>query len=164
MSSEVTLKIIRGVARGMSHLHYENIIHRDLAARNVLITESFEPKISDFGMSRFSRENINKTTNNIGPLRWMPPESIQDRLYSRYSDVWSYACLLIEIFTFEPPYPKMPILQFAMKLVSGEISQTIPPNTPPVIKPIMQRCFRLIPEQRGDFSVICRELDGLTSL
>jgi serine/threonine protein kinase len=32
----------------MLHLHLENIVHRDLAARNILLTESLEPKISDF--------------------------------------------------------------------------------------------------------------------
>jgi serine/threonine protein kinase len=41
-------KIIVGIARGMLHLHLEKIVHRDLAARNVLLTESLEPKISDF--------------------------------------------------------------------------------------------------------------------
>eukprot|EP01116_Phalansterium_solitarium_P020070 TRINITY_DN5813_c1_g1_i1.p1 TRINITY_DN5813_c1_g1~~TRINITY_DN5813_c1_g1_i1.p1 ORF type:complete len:635 (-),score=207.00 TRINITY_DN5813_c1_g1_i1:169-2073(-) len=164
LPNDVVLKIIRGVARGMNHLHFENIIHRDLAARNVLMSESFDPKISDFGMSRFSRDDINKTTNNVGPLRWMPPESIQDRLYSRYSDVWSYACLLIEIFTYEPPYPRMPILQFAMKLVSGEIQHVIPPNAPPFIQDIMRRCFSDQPEARGDFTMICEELDQVTSL
>jgi serine/threonine protein kinase len=42
------MRIVEGVARGMLHLHLENIVHRDLAARNVLLTEALEPKISDF--------------------------------------------------------------------------------------------------------------------
>jgi serine/threonine protein kinase len=48
MEFELQWKIIVGIARGMLHLHLENIVHRDLAARNVLLTESLEPKITDF--------------------------------------------------------------------------------------------------------------------
>jgi serine/threonine protein kinase len=45
---ELEHRMMEGIARGMLHLHLENIVHRDLAARNILLTESLEPKISDF--------------------------------------------------------------------------------------------------------------------
>jgi len=54
ITNEQQLKIIRGIARGMLHLHMEYIIHRDLAARNVLLTDDLEPKISDFVSLFFS--------------------------------------------------------------------------------------------------------------
>ncbi len=37
----------------MIHLHEEGIIHRDLAARNILLGIDRNPKITDFGLSRF---------------------------------------------------------------------------------------------------------------
>jgi hypothetical protein len=46
LSNENKLRLIRGIATGMLHLHKFNIIHRDLAARNILLTERGEPKIS----------------------------------------------------------------------------------------------------------------------
>jgi serine/threonine protein kinase len=85
------VNLVKGIARGMRHLHRHNIIHRDLAARNILLSSVGEPKISDFGMSRvLQQENEGQTVTNIGPIRWMAPESLANRVYSKKSDVWTF--------------------------------------------------------------------------
>jgi len=48
LTQQQQLSVIRGIARGMLHLHFENVIHRDLAARNILLTAAMEPKIFRF--------------------------------------------------------------------------------------------------------------------
>jgi len=92
ISNELQILFIVGIARGMFHLHSEKIVHRDLASRNVLLTKSLIPKISDFGMSRVNLENedANKTSSNVGPLKWMAPECISENKYSNKSDVWAF--------------------------------------------------------------------------
>jgi serine/threonine protein kinase len=70
---EKKLKIVSDLAKGVSHLHKNQIVHRDLAARNVLVTKDWTGKISDFGMSRLIGKSENKgtTASNIGPVRLM---------------------------------------------------------------------------------------------
>jgi serine/threonine protein kinase len=46
LSEEHKIRLIRGIAAGMFHLHKHNIVHRDLASRNILLTASGDPKIS----------------------------------------------------------------------------------------------------------------------
>jgi serine/threonine protein kinase len=48
ISDEKKIELVRGIARGVFHLHKYNIVHRDLAARNILLTANGEPKISVF--------------------------------------------------------------------------------------------------------------------
>ena len=91
----------------MSHLHRQNIVHRDLAARNILLTSNFDAVVSDFGFARTleGQEDTGHTLSEVGPIRWMAPESLQQKTYSSKSDVWSWAVIVFEIFTKgEEPY------------------------------------------------------------
>jgi polyferredoxin len=46
-------------------------------------------------MSRILQEDIEgRTINVIGPVRWMPPESIANQVYSKKSDVWMFAVVV----------------------------------------------------------------------
>jgi hypothetical protein len=81
MSVSEKMAIMQAVARGVSHLHKQQVVHRDLAARNILLTENGKAKVSDLGMSRIVDKFTEKhnTTSNVGPIRWMSPESIKSR-------------------------------------------------------------------------------------
>jgi serine/threonine protein kinase len=81
-------------ARGIQHLHEQNIVHRDIAARNMLLTHTGQIKVSDFGLSRNTLEDGFKTKSKTGPLRWMAIESLVSREYSPQSDIWSYGVLM----------------------------------------------------------------------
>jgi serine/threonine protein kinase len=98
------LRIIKGIAAGVYHLHSENIVHRDLAARNILMAENL-PRVADFGFSRaVERDGRGKTNASTGPIKWMAPESLRTKEYSKMSDVWSFGILCYEILAGKEPH------------------------------------------------------------
>ncbi len=77
------LRTVNGIAKGLFHLHKNQIIHRDISARNILLNYN-QPKISDFGLSRLVSDTKKGSTtkSNVGPIRWMSPESLKTMSYS----------------------------------------------------------------------------------
>ncbi|KAH7703636.1 Protein F09A5.2 [Aphelenchoides avenae] len=73
---------------GMIYLSSKGYIHRDLAARNILLTDDMRAKISDFGLCRFTNEDL-YVTYHAGkmPIRWLPPEALSRANFSTASDV-----------------------------------------------------------------------------
>ncbi|KAL6062207.1 Vascular endothelial growth factor receptor 2 [Balamuthia mandrillaris] len=144
------------IAAGMGHLHHEGITHRDLAARNLLLTAELRVKVSDFGLSRKARDGgAHKTQSEIGPLKWMAPEAIQDQIYSEKSDVWSYGVCLWEIVTRgEEPFKGMAPVKAALHICERGIKLDIPESAPTVLAEIITQCWATQPEERPTFKEI----------
>ena len=60
----------------MAYLELHNYIHRDLAARNVLVGETGQIKVGDFGLARYIDQEI--YVGKAGakfPIKWTAPEA-----------------------------------------------------------------------------------------
>eukprot|EP01113_Clastostelium_recurvatum_P000309 TRINITY_DN10136_c0_g1_i2.p1 TRINITY_DN10136_c0_g1~~TRINITY_DN10136_c0_g1_i2.p1 ORF type:complete len:1030 (-),score=276.47 TRINITY_DN10136_c0_g1_i2:80-3169(-) len=145
---------IMGVALGMNHLHEEGIIHRDLAARNILVDKYWNVKISDFGMSRTAPDDVQRTENYVGPLKWMAPESIMLQQYSKKSDVWSFGVVVWEILHRHAPYAGLSPVQAALGVTNGKLTLAIDAEVPKKYVDLMHACWRQDPNERPSFEEV----------
>ncbi|KAF7700456.1 TRAF2 and NCK interacting kinase a [Silurus meridionalis] len=134
LNEDWTALLCRGILTGLAHLHKYKIIHRDIKGQNILLTDSAEVKLVDFGVSTQLDNTLGKQSTFIGTPFWMAPEVINcekssDGAYDCKSDVWSLGITAIEMAEGKPPLSEMKPLQAILTIAQSE---------PPTVDP--QRC------------------------
>jgi CTD kinase subunit alpha len=92
---------------GLEHLHRRGVLHRDIKAANILISKSGDLKLADFGLARFfERRKTQDYTNRVVTIWYRSPELLLgETQYGPAIDIWSAACVLIELFTRSAIFP-----------------------------------------------------------
>ncbi|EHA28499.1 hypothetical protein ASPNIDRAFT_189018 [Aspergillus niger ATCC 1015] len=92
---------------GLNYLHHRGVMHRDIKAANILISNRGQLKFADFGLARFfSKSRQLDYTNRVITIWYRPPELLLgETRYGPAVDVWSAACVYVEMFTKKAVFP-----------------------------------------------------------
>jgi serine/threonine protein kinase len=91
-------------AEALEHAHQMGVIHRDVKPANLLLDGAGHVWVTDFGLARWSAEDLTMTGDVLGTLRYMSPEQASARrgLVDHRTDVYSLGATLYELLTLQP--------------------------------------------------------------
>ncbi|MFC1853738.1 tetratricopeptide repeat protein, partial [candidate division CSSED10-310 bacterium] len=160
------IALIRQICAPLAYLHGQGIVHRDIKPENIIIRESGQPVLVDFGiMVRFSgqenREILLIERGSAGTANYMAPEQIRNEFADARVDLYALGCILYEIVTGEPPFAS----QDLNKTLLGHLHEVPPPpsDLPLELEELILRLLAKDPRDRlGHADIVASQLAKLT--
>lgn len=107
LEQEVSKRYCYQLIYAVAYLHSRDIVHRDIKPENVLVSESGNVSLADFGLSRALTCANPEISGRIGFTRWYkaPELLLGSSNYGYKADVWALACTIYAIITSEVLFP-----------------------------------------------------------
>ncbi|MBL8385664.1 MAG: protein kinase [Burkholderiales bacterium] len=151
------IEIIFKCARALELAMREGIIHRDIKPGNILVTESGDIKISDFGASILAKP-ADATTRTltgtgetvIGSPAYMSPEQIRNDKLTHQSDIYSLGVVMYRLITGRLPFTASNHIGLAYAILNTEPARPsdLRPNLPAALDAIVLRALAKTREGR----------------
>lgn len=103
--NEIVLIAVQ-IAEALKEAHSKSILHKDIKPQNIMITNTKQIKIMDFGISEVLRSKSSSASLDYfaGTPPYVAPESHMGKSIGKQSDIWSYGVLLYQLLFGELPF------------------------------------------------------------
>jgi len=151
---ERAAEIARDTANGLGRAHEAGIVHRDIKPHNIMITNSGQTKVTDFGIARAlggdAEATMTQTGMVIGTAAYLSPEQAQGNPVDARSDVYSLGCVLHEALTGDTPFSGDTPLSIAYKHVreTPERTSAVNSDVPEALDAIVMKAMSKNPDNR----------------
>ena len=145
-------RIATQIGEALSYAHGHGMIHRDIKPSNVLIDESGNCLLTDFGLARMAEAVTKLTTSGtvMGTPAYMSPEQGAGSITDHRSDIYSLGIILYEMVTGRVPY----VAETPVAVVFKHIQDPLPsarklnPSLPEALELVLLKTLAKSPDDR----------------
>jgi HAMP domain-containing protein len=147
------LRIARQLCAGLAAAHEVGVLHRDIKPENLILEQTGNAKLMDFGIARPIRRSEPGHTEQgtfVGTPNYSPPEQLAGEDLDQRADIYSSGVLMCEMFCGKLPFTGSNTLEIYMAQTQ---QQPIKPSEywkeiPPTLEAIILRCLHKKPADR----------------
>ncbi|MBI2945481.1 MAG: serine/threonine protein kinase [Candidatus Wallbacteria bacterium] len=118
------LRLAAGIAEGLAAAHRIGVAHRDLKPENVLLVDSEEVKLADFGLAKaYSESQTLQTAAGVilGTPGYISPEVLSGAPAGSGADVYALGAILYEMLAGRPPFKASSVAGILRAQAAGRV-------------------------------------------
>jgi eukaryotic-like serine/threonine-protein kinase len=148
------VNLVIPIARALAYAHERQIVHRDVKPANILLTQTGEPMLSDFGVAKIleteETTDLTGTGVGIGTPDYMAPEQGRNESVDRRADIYALGVMLYEMLTGRKPFQADTPMAVLLKKSTDPLPRprTYALDLPGSVETILIRCLQPAPENR----------------
>nr|XP_043625717.1 CBL-interacting serine/threonine-protein kinase 20 [Erigeron canadensis] len=149
LKEEVARKYFQQLVAAVDFCHSRGVYHRDLKPENLLLDESGDLKVSDFGLSALvdSKRNDGLLHTTCGTPAYVAPEVIHKKGYDgENADIWSCGVILFVLLAGYLPFSDPNLMGMYRKISKGDFK--CPHWFSPEVKKLLSRILDPNPKTR----------------
>jgi tRNA A-37 threonylcarbamoyl transferase component Bud32 len=151
--TRAAVELLTRVSHAVHHAHQRGILHRDLKPNNILLDETGEPLITDFGLAKIThRDSENtKTGAMMGTPAYMAPEQAAgNKNITTAVDIYSIGAILYRLLTGRQTYEADNALDMVIKAMSEDPAppRQLKHDVPVDLELICMKCLERDPNRR----------------
>ncbi len=181
------LSIAVQVCDALAYTHSRGIIHRDIKAGNIMVTESGQVKVLDFGLAKLVQDEPAAHTEGLdrteitelgvpyGTATYAAPEQAKGEKTDHRADIFSTGVLLYEMLTGIWAFQGKTVIDVRHQVLYGTpkpLAEMRPEPIPPQIQQILDRAiaknpkdrYQKISQMRDDLRAVLQEISGMPVL
>jgi hypothetical protein len=144
--------LVTQIGGALDYAHARGLIHRDVKPSNVLIDETGNCLLTDFGLAKIIEGSIHLTTSGaiMGTPAYMSPEQGLGQKIDRRSDIYSLGVILYEMAVGRTPYVAETPMAVVIKHINDPLPppHTIKPDLPEALERVILKALAKTPEDR----------------
>ncbi len=165
-----SLKIMLQAAAALHKAAEHGIVHRDIKPENIMLAESLDVKVADFGLARLANAENSTTLTQAGitmgtPL-YMSPEQVEGKSLDGRSDIYSLGVTCYHMLAGQPPFRGETALSVAVQHLREQPArlENLRPDLPPALCRIIHKMLAKDPQERyPDARELSRDLRAVAA-
>ncbi|RRR96441.1 Stk1 family PASTA domain-containing Ser/Thr kinase [Glycomyces terrestris] len=155
-------EVVADMCSALDFSHKHHIIHRDVKPGNVMLSDTSQVKVMDFGIARAlasGQATMTQTSAVIGTAQYLSPEQARGETVDARSDVYAVGCVLYELLVGHPPFTGDNPVSVAYQHVREEARppSELNPNVPASVDAVVMKALAKNPENRYHSAAEMRE-------
>ena len=151
LTSRETVHFISQILQALDHAHRNGVVHRDVKPQNIMLLDSGQLRMMDFGIARISRaENQLLAGKAMGSVHYISPEQARGEVTGPQSDIYSVGVMMYEMLSGRLPFDGEDAVKVALKQITDTPRPLaeIAPDTPRALQEITEKAMAKLPANR----------------